>query len=153
MPHQASCIIFTSSATCCFTQYRDEYLCKMSFYHQRAQIDRWDHDVASFESSIWFRALRKQYRDHTLKLEFERIDFFVIASISLIENDNVSSMRIDSMNTWWNFDAKRIQMWSSSHFLDTRRFCFRLPKTLISTEGLHAVEESVQIATLYFCCF
>ena len=31
--------------------------------------------------------------------EFERIDFFVIISISLIENDNVFNMRIDLMNT------------------------------------------------------
>ena len=32
-------------------------------------------------------------------LEFERIDFFVIVSISLIENDTVSNIRIDLMNT------------------------------------------------------
>ena len=32
--------------------------------------------------------------------EFERIDFFVIISISLIECNNVFSMRIDLMNTW-----------------------------------------------------
>ena len=32
-------------------------------------------------------------------LEFERIDFFVIVSISLIESDNVFSMRIELMST------------------------------------------------------
>ena len=32
MPHQAPCITFTPSATCCFTQYGGEYLCMTSIY-------------------------------------------------------------------------------------------------------------------------
>ena len=85
-------------------------------------------------------------------LEFERIDFFVIISILLIENDNVFSMRIDLMSTWWNFDTKRTQMWFFSYFFDIRKFCFRVSKILISVEKLHAIEKNVQIAIFYKNC-
>ena len=139
-----------------FIRYNDEYFCKTSnqFISIR-NILTTTKTKRNQNKKTREKKIKKNFEFcenniaiiHCCKnFEFERIDFFVIISISLIENDNIFRMRIDLMNTWWNFDANRIQMWFFFHFFDIRKICFRVSKILISARELHAVEESVQLA-------